>query len=78
MSVRDQSIDEVPQLDTDAAKRKLGLLGYFVILFSGWVRQDYDFAMIMDTVKRLKQQGSSNVRFVFIGPPEAMIRLDTA
>jgi len=65
-------ITEVPKIQSVDAKKKLGLSGFFVVLFSGWVRQDYDFDMMWDTARYLVRNNVLDVKFVFIGPTETM------
>jgi glycosyltransferase involved in cell wall biosynthesis len=68
---------EIPDLPPIDAKKKLALQGFFVVLFAGWVRQDYDFASILKAAGELKSRGVDDVRFVFIGPAETMKSLTT-
>lgn len=63
-------IKEVPEIGTLDAKAKLGLSGCFVVLFSGRVRQDYDFDLLLAAARDLKRNKVSDIRFVFTGPPE--------
>jgi len=65
------TVEEVPQIQSSDAKKKLGLDGLFVILFTGKVRQDYDLDMIMNVARELKQKKLLDFRFVFLGPPES-------
>jgi glycosyltransferase involved in cell wall biosynthesis len=59
-------------LERMEAKRKLGMYGIFVVLFSGRVRQDYDLEIILETARNLKENSVTDFRFVFTGPPETM------
>jgi len=69
---------EIPDLQPIDAKKRLALQGFFVVLFAGWVRQDYDFALILKAARELKKRGVYDVRFVFIGPKETMESLTAA
>lgn len=69
------AILEIPQIQQLDAKRKLGFLADFVVLFSGRARQDYDLAMILDAARDFKRNSLSDFRFVFIGPAEGMAPL---
>jgi len=62
------AIGEVHQISRTDAKRKLGLAGLFVVLFSGQARPDYDFRMMLDAARDLKRDGFTEIRFVFTGP----------
>jgi glycosyltransferase involved in cell wall biosynthesis len=64
------TIKDIPNVTSAEAKKKLGLENLFVVLFSGWVRQDYDFDAMWAAARDLKQEHVSNVRFVFIGPQD--------
>ncbi len=63
---------EIPPFNSHDAKMSLGLNDTFVVLFSGWVRQDYDFESILKAAHYFRKAGLDDVRFVFVGPPEAM------
>jgi len=69
------AIEDIPEVQSLEAKRKLGLCNFFVILFSGRVRQDYDLDMILSTARDLRQNRLSDFRFVFIGPPDTVAYL---
>jgi glycosyltransferase involved in cell wall biosynthesis len=64
------AIGDIPRIRPLDAKNKLGLRNFFVVLFSGQVRQDYDFSMMLDAARDLMRGGLSNFRFVFTGPLE--------
>jgi glycosyltransferase involved in cell wall biosynthesis len=66
------AITEIPKIQPIEAKTKLGLDGRFVVLFSGWVRQDYDFDIILEAARELERSHLTDIIFVFIGPSEAM------
>jgi glycosyltransferase involved in cell wall biosynthesis len=66
---------EIPQTHQLDARRKLGLLPAFMVLFSGRARQDYDLAMILDAARDLKRDNPSDFKFVFTGPAETMAPL---
>jgi glycosyltransferase involved in cell wall biosynthesis len=66
------SIGEVPKIPSSHAKKKLGLSGYFVTLFTGKVRQDYDIEMILDAAREIKRKGLPHFKFLFTGYPETM------
>jgi len=68
---------EIPMTSAAEAKKRLGLSDYFVVLFSGWVRQDYDFSLILHAANYLKRHNVSDIKFVFVGPPEATTVLKT-
>jgi len=75
------SINEVQcalALEATAAKRKLGMNGIFVVLFSGRMRREYDLATILQTARDLRRNGVTDIRFVFTGPPEATEVLTSA
>jgi glycosyltransferase involved in cell wall biosynthesis len=61
---------DVPMIESLDAKKKLGLNGFFVVLFTGKLRQDYDLDVILDAARDLKRSNLSDVKFVFIGLPE--------
>jgi glycosyltransferase involved in cell wall biosynthesis len=65
---------EVPRVRQQEARKRLGLCG-FITLFSGRVRQDYDFDMLLDAARKLRRDGLSDFKFVFTGPAEAMAQL---
>jgi len=69
------AIAEIPKIQPVDAKEKLGLSGRFVVLFSGWVRQDYDFDMILEAARDLERSHLTDIIFVFIGPSETMVPL---
>jgi glycosyltransferase involved in cell wall biosynthesis len=60
---------EVPNMNQLEARKRLGLYG-FITLFSGRVRQDYDFDMLLDAAHDLARNGNTCFRFVFTGPEE--------
>lgn len=61
-------IAEVPKITRLEAKKRLGLYGCFVVLFTGKARQDYDLGIILDAARNLRRKGFSDLKFVFIGP----------
>lgn len=69
------AIEEIPEVHSPEAKRKLGLCDVFVVLFSGRARQDYDLDMILNTARDMKEKHVSGFRFVFIGPPDTIAYL---
>ena len=69
------AIDEIPKIPSSDAKMRLSLRGFFVVLFSGRVRQDYDLDMVLDAARDLKRIGLSEIKFIFTGPPETMTPL---
>jgi len=62
---------DVPRISQLDARKRLGLFG-FITLFSGRVRQDYDFDMLLDAARDLAANAETGFRFVFIGPGETM------
>ena len=69
------AMSEVPKIQPVDAKTKLGLSDRFVILFSGLVRQDYDFDIILQAARELKDSHLTGIIFVLVGPSEAMLPL---
>jgi len=69
------SVDDVPKLGLMDAKKKCDLQDSFVVLFTGKVRQDYDFSMILDAARDLRQKRMSGFKFVFVGLSELMAPL---
>jgi len=69
---------EIPEVSPTEAKRRLGLSGFFVILFAGRLRQDYDLDMILEVAREMKRRGLSYFKFLFTGPPETVRYLANA
>jgi glycosyltransferase involved in cell wall biosynthesis len=68
------ALADMPRINQRDARKRLGLCG-FITLFSGRVRQDYDFDMLLDAARDLKRNTLWDFRFVFIGPAETMAPL---
>lgn len=66
------AISDVPKDRPSEAKKKLGLDRLFVVLFTGKVRQDYDFDLILNAALDFKARKLQDFRFVLIGLPEPM------
>jgi glycosyltransferase involved in cell wall biosynthesis len=63
------ALRDIPHVNQLDARKKLRLSG-FITLFSGRVRQDYDFDMLLDAARDLARNGNVGFRFVFTGPAE--------
>jgi glycosyltransferase involved in cell wall biosynthesis len=69
------SIHEIPAIHQREAKKRLELSPFFVTLFSGRARQDYDLDMMLDAARDLRRTGIMGFRFVFTGPPDTISSL---
>ena len=71
-------LKEVPPVSQAEARKRFGYGSEFIILFSGRVRQDYDFDLVTEAAHRLLQQGlTSKYKFVFTGPEETTATITT-
>lgn len=64
------ALKEVPEVEPQVAKKRLGLEGRFVVLFAGEARQDYDFGLMLRAAIQLGKCNRSEFRFLFIGRSE--------
>lgn len=67
-------LSEIPAISSDEARTKLNLEHSFIVFFSGRVRQDYDFELILEAARSIRKSGDlkNNAKFLLVGPLETM------